>query len=378
MMVLEDLATPCLLVEESRLLANVSAMQARADRAGVSLRPHIKTHKMLKLAAMQRDSGAQGITVAKVGEAEIFAKAGFDDICIAYAVVGRDKLERIAALGPGVSFCVDTLDAAQQASAFFAERGESASILLEIDAGYGRCGRRWDDPALMAFAQRVDEMPGLLFKGILTHEGDAYKPNNALPAMISARDRMLEVAVRLHAVGLAIPGNFVISVGSTPSAYNFENATRDGFTITEIRPGNYVFNDITQVNLGVCSLRDCALTVLATVISRQKNSDGTERFFLDAGRKVFTSDRAPLYDDYGRLLYHARNMVPHPHARLVGLSEEHGWGSVLGGGTFSVGDRVRVVPNHACVVVNTQDEVHLVDLDEVKALWPVEARGRVR
>ena len=171
---------------------------------------------------------------------------------------------------------------------------------------------------------------------------------------------------------------FAISMGSTPSAHCFENETADEEHITEIRPGNYVFHDMTQVNLGVCNLHACALTVLTTVIAHHRDQGGTERFFLDAGRKVFTSDRAPLWDDYGRLLYHARNMVPHPHARLVGLSEEHGWGAVAGGSTFAVGDRVRVVPNHACVVVNTQDEAHLVRGDEVVDTWTVNARGRVR
>jgi len=378
MRTIDDLVTPCLLIEKKRLEANISAMQARANRAEVSLRPHIKPHKMLALARMQRAAGARGITVAKIGEAEVFAKEGFDDIRVAYTVVGRDKLERIAVLGDRVSFCVDTLEAARQASEFFASYGHVASVLLEIDAGYGRCGVRWDDPNLAMFASDVARLPGLTLTGILTHEGDAYKPNYARKAMETARDRMLSVAVRLARADLAAPGSFEISVGSTPSAYHFENATRGGFKITEIRPGNYVFNDMTQVNLGVCNLKDCALTALATVISRRRAADGTERFFLDAGRKVLTSDRAPLSDEYGQLLYHARNMVPHPHARLVGLSEEHGWGAVHGGGTLSVGDRVRVVPNHACVVVNTQDEVYLLDNDIIIDQWLVDARGRVR
>ncbi len=375
---IDELATPCLLIERRRLEANVTGMQARADRTRVALRPHTKTHKMVALAALQRSQGAQGITVAKVGEAEVFAQAGFGDIRIAYTVVGRDKLERIAALGPGLSFCVDSLKAARQASEVFASCDKRAKVLLEIDAGYGRCGRRWDDPSLVAFAQRVVELRGLEFTGILTHEGNAYKPGQAEPVMAEARDRMLAVASRLGEVGLAVPGRFDVSVGSTPSAYHFANATQSGFAITEIRPGNYVFNDFTQVNLGVCTLKDCALTVLTTVISRHRDPDGTERFFVDAGRKVLTSDRAPLSDEYGRLLYHPRNMVPHPHTRLINLSEEHGWGAVRGGSTLAVGDRVRVVPNHACVVVNTQEEAYVVDGDEVVATWRVDARGCVQ
>ena len=359
-------------------MANVRAMQARAEQAGVALRPHTKTHKMVALALLQRSAGAQGITVAKVSEAEVFARRGYDDIRIAYTVVGTDKLERISALGAGVSFCVDSMEAARQVSEVFARHGSDGQVLVEIDAGYGRCGKRWDDPALVDFVRHVAALPHLRVVGILTHEGNAYQPGQASVVMGEARDRMLAVAARLGEAGLASPDHFEISVGSTPSAYHFENASRSGFRITEIRPGNYVFNDITQVNLTVCGLQDCALTVLSSVVSKHRGRDGTERFFLDAGRKVLTSDQAPLSDEYGTLLYHARRMVANPHARLTQLSEEHGWGMVRGGSTYAVGDRVRIVPNHACVVVNTQDEAFLVDGDEVVETWRVDARGHVQ
>ena len=375
---LDELSTPCILIEQRRLMANLRAMQARADWAGVALRPHTKTHKMVSLALLQRAAGSRGITVAKVGEAEVFSRAGFEDIRIAYTVVGKHKMARIAALGPGLSFCVDSAAAAQQASAVFARCGRVGSVLLEIDAGYGRCGRRWDDPSLVDFARQVNALPSLTVVGILTHEGNAYQAGKARSVMAETRDRMLSVAVRLREAGLATPRKFEISVGATPSAYHFENASLGGFSITEIRPGNYVFNDITQVNLGVCTARNCALTVLSTVISARRNPSGTEQFFLDAGRKILTSDKAPLSDAYGKLLYHARRMVVHPHARIANLSEEHGWGEVDGGSTFSVGDRVRLIPNHACVVVNTQNVAYLVDGDHVRNTWPVDARGQVQ
>ncbi len=387
---IDDLPTPCLLIERARIDANLEQMQARATANRVTLRPHTKTHKTVAIARHQRGVGAQGLTVAKVGEAEVFVEAGFDDVRLAYAVVGRDKHDRIAALldRARISFCVDTMEAGRQASAIYAAHNKQADVLVEIDAGYGRCGLRWDDPHLPEFAQKIAALPGLNLVGILTHEGNAYhgphegetKDAALRRVMAEARDRMLEAAARLHTAGVpgATPDAFEISIGSTPSMSVFENREHQGFRITEIRPGNYVFHDMIQVGLGVTTLRHCALTVLTTVISKHRDRAGRERLFLDAGKKVFTSDTGAFTDGYGAILYNATEMVPHPHARLTGLSEEHGWVQVRGGATYSVGDRLRVVPNHACVVVNTQDATYLVDGEEVVHEWPVDARGRVR
>lgn len=389
-MIIDDLSTPCILVERRRLDANLEQMQARATANRVALRPHTKTHKSVAIARHQRGVGAQGITVAKVGEAEVFVEDGFDDVRLAYPVVGRDKHERLLALmdRARLSFCVDTLEAARQASAVYAEQEREADVLVEIDTGYGRCGVRWDDPDLVAFVEAVAGLPGLALVGILTHAGNAYygpeegetKEQALRRVMAEERDRMLDVADRLQAAGVpgVRPDAFTISVGSTPSMRYFENRKQDGFRITEIRPGNYVFHDAIQASLGAATLQDCALTVLATVISKHRDRSGRERLFLDAGRKVFTSDTGSLTDGYGIILYNPAQMVVHPHAHLTGLSEEHGWVQVRGGATFSVGDRVRVVPNHACVVVNTQDTLYLVDGENVIHEWPVDARGRVR
>jgi D-serine deaminase-like pyridoxal phosphate-dependent protein len=158
---------------------------------------------------------------------------------------------------------------------------------------------------------------------------------------------------------------------------HFENAERSEFRVTEIRPGNYVYHDATQVAIGSATWDECALTALATVVSRHRNADGSERVFLDAGKKVFTSDRTPGSGTFGTLLWNPRVMEPLPHARLVGLSEEHGWVSVPGGSTLAVGDRVRIVPAHACVAVNTQDQVFVVEGERVVEAWGVDARGRV-
>ena len=166
-----------------------------------------------------------------------------------------------------------------------------------------------------------------------------------------------------------IPGldrvHFEISIGSTPTITHFENRLHNGLSITEVRPGNYVFNDGIQVALGVARLKDCALTVYSRVISKHRDDRSYERVFLDAGKKVLTSDVGFRTEGYGILLHSPSNMIALPHARVTKLSEEHGWVEVPGGSTLEVGDSVRIVPNHACTCVSTQDEMYLVDADEV-------------
>ena len=266
-------------------------------------------------------------------------------------------------------------------------------MLLEVDAGYGRCGVRWDYPKSVAFAQWVDKLPGLKLAGILTHAGQSYHgpahENETLAEALirfsnDERDRMLQFASALAEAGVAVPNTssnpdhrFEISIGSTPSMRYFENRALNGFTITEIRPGNYVFNDAIQEALGVVSLRECSLTVQATVISKHRDPNGSERVFLDAGKKVFTSDTGYNTQGHGILLYNTRTMQRLPHARLTGLSEEHAWVRVAGGSTLDIGNRVRIVPNHACVVVNNQDAMYLIDGDTVVDTLSVDARGRV-
>lgn len=382
-MLIENLATPCVLIERRRLRHNLEQMQAKATANRVALRPHVKTHKSTALAKRQRAQGAQGITVAKVAEAEAFVDAGFEDVRLAYTIVGRGKHERLQTLRDRarISFCVDTLEGAQAASAVYAAASNPAEVLLEVDAGYGRCGVLWNAASSVRLARKIAALPGLNLVGILTHAGHAYRgpadgesqAETLHRIATEERDRMLDFAGQLHEAGLASPDTFEISIGSTPTMAVFENNSRHGFSITEIRPGNYVFNDAIQVALGVATLHECALTVQATVVSKHRDSMGRERLFIDAGKKVFTTDTGYQTDGYGIILYNPSDMVPQPHARLTGLSEEHGWVSVLGGATFSVGDRVRIVPNHACVVAHTQNQLYVVDDDEVVDTFAVDA-----
>lgn len=387
-MTIENLATPALLVEQSRLQNNLTEMQAKADENEVALRPHVKTHKSVALARRQRERGAEGLTVATVKEAETFVDAGFDDVRVAYPVTGRDKHERLQALRnqARVSFTVDTRAGAEQASAVYSASDEPVEVMMEVDVGHGRCGVHWtNDEGAAVLARHIEELPGLSLAGLLTHAGQAYDgpsddetESEALQrASQHERDRMLSLASSLrHAdVPGVTPETFEISVGSTPSMAAFENTTKDGFQVTEIRPGNYVMHDAIQVALGAASLQDCALTVLTTVISTQEKPDGTRRIFMDAGKKVFTTDTGYGTEGLGVALSDAGTMTPYPNVRVDHLSEEHGWMAVDGSIDLEVGDRLRIVPNHACVTVASQEQLHVVDGETVVDTWTVDARG---
>jgi D-serine deaminase-like pyridoxal phosphate-dependent protein len=386
---LADLSTPCLLIDDPRLHRNIVRMQEKAASNDVQLRPHTKTHKSIAIARQQAQQGAEGITVAKVGEAETFVEAGFDDVRLAYPVVGADKHERLLALmdRARISFCVDTQAGAEAAAAVYDAHDRTAEVLMEIDVGHGRCGVPCDDEAAAVhLAQHIAALPGLRLTGILTHAGQAYhgphddeSPEKALQrASIQERDRMLHIAAALHEAEIpgATPDDFTISIGSTPSMRAFQNVTQGGFRITEIRPGNYVFFDATQVGLSAATLDDCALTVLTTVISRRDDEDGT-RLYLDAGKKVTTTDTGACTTGYGILLRDPSTRTPLADATITGMSEEHGWVRTAGDTSLQVGDRVQFVPNHACVTVNTQDVMYRADPDGVREALPVDARGRV-
>ena len=397
---IHDLSTPCLMVDKARLEHNLARMQERADRNDVALRPHTKTHKSIDIARRQIDGGARGITVAKVGEAEVFIAAGFEDVRIAYPLVGDDKYRRLLPLldSARISYCVDTAEAAEAASSFFSGHGREIEVLLKVDCGYRRAGVDWSSTDSLELAQWIAGLPGLVLRGILTHAGQSYGGPRALQdgsleskeatlryyAGIE-RDRMLEFAGRLDdSIDLS---SFEISVGSTPTASVFENREEGGLKVTEIRPGNYVFFDRTQISIGSAKLDDCALSALFTVTSRQREDDGW-RLILDGGRKILTSDpcgggAAAVPGEYGLVLRSLSEQSQHPAATLYSLSEEHALVRLQAASSSAdthepaVGDRVRVIPNHACVAVNTQDRYYLVDGEEVLQQLDVHTRGRV-
>ena len=360
---LDDLSTPAVLVDLDVLESNIARMAGWARDAGVRLRPHAKTHKCPQIARLQRAAGAWGLSLAKVGEAEVFADAGFDDLFVAYPVVGEDKGRRLVALGDRVRLAVgvDSVEGAATLARPFRDAGRSLDVLLKVDVGYGRVGVTPD--RAVAVGQAVAELPGLRLRGVFTHAGHGYLAETKAGVDDIARqegERLAAAASDLRAAGLPIEE---VSVGSTPTAALAMRVA----AVTECRPGNYVFHDASQVALGTCRLEDCALTVVATVVS----VPAPDRAVVDAGSKTLSSDPLrPRAGGYGQVLGRA--------SRIEKLSEEHGVIAVAAGDVFRVGERVRILPNHACVVANLHDRLVGVSGGRVETVLDVAARGRVR
>lgn len=357
-----DLETPAVLVDLDVLGRNIARMGDRARSHGVRLRPHVKTHKCVEIARMQVAAGAAGLTVAKTGEAEVFAGAGFSDLFVAYPVVGADKARRLLSLPEGARLAVgvDSEEGARTLGDAFAGAGRRLDVLLKVDAGFHRAGVSPEGAAEMAL--RIARLPGLHLRGVFTHAGHAYRqetPEGVAGAGAREGETLASVADAVRAAGLSLEE---VSVGSTPTAPHAMAVPG----VTECRPGNYVFHDASQVSLGTCSMEDCAMTVLATVVSI-----GPGRAVVDAGSKTLSSDPLrPRGDGYGRILGR--------RSRIRRLSEEHGVIEVEDGETFHVGERVRILPNHACVVSNLHDRLWGVRGDGVEAELTVAARGRVQ
>lgn len=370
-MTVNELPTPSILVSQPRVLANIDRMQELADRRGIRMRPHAKTHKSPVVARWQIDRGAIGICCAKLGEAEVFAEAGFTDIRVPYPLNPVNAPRVLALLErTTLSFIVDHRDVARQWSEVMTRAGRTVDVLVKVDVGFHRCGIDPDPATAVPFIVDVANLPGLNLKGLLSHAGQAYQATSAehLQAIAEAEAGILQqLATRAREQGVQIDE---LSAGDTPTA---RFSLRQDW-ITEFRCGNYVYFDRTQVGLGAASLDDCALTVLATVVSKP----AADRLILDCGSKTLSSDGArgftPL-PGHGTVITGAAAA----HDLVVErLSEEHGVVRVASGHTsLEPGHRVRVVPNHSCVVSNLVDQAWLVDGDQVLGPLPIAARGKI-
>ena len=348
-------------------------MQQVAEARGLRLRPHAKTHKSPDLALMQIARGAIGICCAKLGEAEVFADHGIEDVRLPYPLnpVNADRvlalLDRVR-----ISFVVDHLDVARGWSDVMKSARREVDVLVKVDVGFHRCGI---DPADRAveFVTRVAEMPGLRFRGLLSHAGHAYGAKSEKEVSRIATDEaelLTTLRDQIAAAGIAV---HEVSVGATPTA-RF-SARLVG--LTELRPGNYIYYDRTQVGLRVATWEDCALTVLARVVSRP----APDRLILDSGSKTLTTDQARGFDDmpgHGAILKSPDASEPDDQLLVERLSEEHATVRVRSDDCrLAPGDLVRIVPNHSCVVSNMVDDVWVVNGSEALDRLPVAARGRI-
>jgi D-serine deaminase-like pyridoxal phosphate-dependent protein len=363
---LPSVDTPALLIDLDIVDRNLEQMQQKANNYGVALRPHIKTHKIPELAQLQMQLGARGITAAKVSEAEVMAAAGITNIFVANQIVTIDKLNRLAALSKKVriSIGLDSVAAARTLSDVFAASGLTIEYLIEINSGLDRCGVSPGKEAVELF-QNVDTLPSLRFKGIFTHAGQVYGADSLSEVKEVSRFEskiMAETAQAFAELGTSAP---IVSVGSTPTMKVWEGHE----AVNEIRPGNYIFHDAIQVSLGAATLEECALSILATVISRPTR----ERAVIDGGSKAFSSDKGA----HGKEMASGFGLVLGKKATLVRLSEEHGIMNLDPDEDPDIGDRVRIIPNHACAVVNLFDTAYGMKNNKVVKEFKIAARGKM-
>lgn len=373
-MQLSGLQTPAVVIDTGRVTRNIDTMQRAADAAGFLLRPHAKTHKLPSIAKQQIARGAVGICCAKPSEAMVFAGAGIEDIRIPYPV-HPSKQSLILALmeRTRLSIIVDDAEVATAWANVMAKAGRTLSVLVKIDVGFHRCGVDPVSPEAPHLIAVVSAMPGLKLCGILSHAGHGYHAASEAALRLIAEEEvnaMTRLAAHMRKKGIDVEE---ISIGATPTA-RF-SLTHKG--PTEMRPGNYVYFDRTQVGLGAATIDDCSLTVLSTVVAKHPG-----RIILDAGSKTLSNDGARGFQPlagYGALSPSASgDLRPHDGFLVERLSEEHATVKVAEGAPgLNIGDRVRIIPNHSCVVSNLVDAVHLVDGDTVVESPAVAARGRI-
>ena len=364
----QEIDTPALLIDKDILLKNIEDMQHRCNKLGVLLRPHIKTHKSPDIAKMQLDAGASGITVAKLGEAEVMADNGITDIFIANQIVGAQKIKRLIDLHrrTNLIFGVDSVENAEEINRAFADAGEYANVLIEVDTGELRCG--------ITSKERMQELVKALGKaqnihvlGVFTHEGFVYKatsPEHCLEQFVKVQEEVLEYAKLAESLYKDTP---IVSVGATPTAWLAKSILPG---ITEIRPGTYALMDVGQAN-AIGNYDRCAASVLVTVLSKPTH----ERVICDVGAKGITAqtraDGICKTQGYGR--------IKNTDAHASGVYDEH---MIINNEEvsklLSVGDKIEIIPNHICPVCNLYEDIVLVSGGRAVGKIPVTCRGKMQ
>jgi len=362
---LSELPTPAAVVDHDVLRRNCDTMATRLATQGIALRPHVKTHKCPEIARLQ---GGQGIAVSTVAEVQGFAAAGFEDQVLAVPLAPA-RIPEVLALARRLSLAVLVDDGAVAAALAraAAEAGQRLSVWIKVDCGYNRAGVDPEGAEVLALARQLQDDAHLDLAGLLTHAGHSYDcvDRGGITQVAEQEARVtVRCAERLRAADVAVPQ---VSIGSTPTL----SVTVDRTGVTEGRPGNYVFHDLHQAGIQSCELGDIALSVVATVIGRYR-SRGT--LVLDAGALALSKDPGPSHlggaQEGGRIC--RLDGTPVPGLRLTGLSQEHGKVSVdpaCPEPGLAVGDRVRILPNHSCLVSALHPQLHVVRRDRVVDRW---------
>lgn len=344
--------TPYLVINQEVLENNLRQMADHLKTREINLRPHVKTHKIPEIGKLQLKSGAIGITVATIGEAEVFARRGFKDIFIAYPLwVTPEQLKRLRRLSrkTKLTLAIDSVPGAKQIAQL-----TGTDVLVEIDSGHHRSGCQPAEAGKVALsAKRL----GLIPKGVFTFPGHSYNPKGKSSAVKDEALALGQAVAAFEEVGLIAE---VVSSGSTPTA----KLTSKGL-VNELRPGVYVFNDAQQIELGSCTFKEIALWANATVVSIEGR-----KVIVDAGSKILGADRAGWASGFGRLL-------DFPDARITALSEHHA--TIMFPAKSKIpklGKVLRIVPNHVCNAVNLVDQVYLTSRGKFKVRWRVAARGK--
>jgi D-serine deaminase-like pyridoxal phosphate-dependent protein len=366
MMRVADIDTPALLVDLEPMERNLRRAADYAGKHGLRLRPHTKTHKSPRIGRRQLELGAAGLTVAKVGEAEVMLDAAPADLLVAYPVIGRAKLERLMTVArrARVTVALDSMAAAQQLSEAAQAAGVQVGVLAETDVGLGRVGVS-PGAELLDLARGIERLASLSFEGIAFYPGH-IKDNGAAGR---------EALVALGGLIQSILGDFwragiqarIVSGGSTPSLYHSHELPG----LNEIRPGTYVYNDWNTVASGACTPDECAATLLVTVVSTARPG----QIIVDGGSKTFSSDRLTgcgAESTFG-------HVVEAPEALFHKMNEEHGYVDVSEcGRKYEIGERLRIIPNHICVAVNLHARVYGIRDGEVEEVWEVAGRGKLQ
>ena len=360
---ISELDTPALVIDLDIMERNLRRVADYTKEHHLRLRPHTKTHKVPAVGRRQLDSGAVGLTVAKVGEAEVMLGANPPDLLLAYPVLGASKMKRLmeVAKKTRLTVALDNLISAKELSEAAGAANVEVGVLAEVDAGLNRVGVS-PGPELMELARGLCSLPHLRFEGIDFYPGHIRDTAEKGSEQISKLSELVQCMLDdFKRDGIEVR---VVSGGSTPTLFQSHKVRG----LTEIRPGTYVYNDVNTVASGACTFADCAVSILVTVVSTAR----PHQIIVDGGSKTFSSDTAVPPSVHGRI-------VESPECAFYRENEEHGYVDIANAQRgFAVGDRLNIIPAHVCVAVNLHEYVYGKRGDRIEEVWRVEGRGKLQ